>query len=126
MDNRLQELKFVLQTLDLPITGQVRLIEDDCSRIEILAGAFAAAHHAVHAETGGALTPEQATTLAELDNRLARVRQQSQAPLCSELAMRQSADWRQVRKIARQALVRFSWTLEVPPREALRSDRYPN
>jgi hypothetical protein len=117
MSERLLELKWILQTLSLPVSGQIHLIEDDCSRIERLAGAFAAAHGAVHSNTSGALTPRQASVLAQLDRRLAGVRQQSNSPLCTELAMRQSDDWREVRRMAREALLRFYWTLDLPPRD---------
>jgi hypothetical protein len=104
MSERLLELKWILQTLSLPVSGQIHLIEDDCSRIERLAGAFAAAHGAVHSNTSGALTPRQASVLAQLDRRLAGVRQQSN-------------DWREVRRMAREALLRFYWTLDLPPRD---------
>ena len=126
MVDHFQDLKYVLQTLGLPVIGQVRLVEEDCSRIDVLSGAFASAHRAVQVEAGEALTAEQIALLAQLDQRLARVQQQTQAPLCSELAMRQSADWRQVRNMAREALVRFHWTLELPPEEVLESRRYLN
>ena len=118
MNDDLQQLKAVLQLLALPVIGQVRLVEDDCA-VEDLAEAFDATHHAVRTQLGGELMPEQVRTLARLDEQLARLRRESSPPLCSELAMRQSGDWRQVRRMAREALVRFSWTLEVPPAEVL-------
>jgi hypothetical protein len=117
MSERLLELKWILQTLSLPVSGQIHLIEDDCSRIERLASAFAAVHGAVHSNTSGALTPGQASVLAQLDRRLAEVGQQSDLALRTELAMRQSDDWREVRRMAREALLRFHWTLELPPRD---------
>lgn len=124
MNQRLQQLKYILQMLALPIIGQVRLIEDDGSRVEILAVTFNASHHAVRAEVDEALTLEQAKTLARLENRLDRLCHEASLSLCSELAMRKSSDWRQVRTMAREALVRFSWTLELPPRELMAVFRY--
>lgn len=122
MVDHLQELKTVLQTLGLPVTGQVRLLEDDCTRIAILAKAFASARRAVQAEAGDGLTIEQVALLAELDRRLDEVCRQACVPLSSELALRQSADWQQVRGTAREALRRFGWTQELPPHEVLVSD----
>lgn len=117
MSNRLLELKWILQTLGLPVSGQVHLFEDDCSRIERLAGAFAAAHGAVHSSMSGALTPGQTNVLVRLDRRLADVTQQGDSFVCTELAMRRSDDWRDVRRTAREALLRFDWTLDLPPRD---------
>jgi hypothetical protein len=112
MNDDMQQLKIILQMLALPVTGQVRLVPDDCARVEALAQAFIAAHHAVDVDSE--LMPEQARTLARLDNQLVRLRHESTPPLCSELALRQSGDWRQVRTMAREALVRLRWPLELP------------
>lgn len=126
MRDNLEELKYVLQTLGLPVTGQLRLVADDCSRIGLLTGAFAAAQHAVRVQEDDSLTPSQASALTDLGARLVEVQQQTRSPLCSELALRESADWQQVRTMARRALVRFSWTLEVPPDEVLQSPDFLN
>lgn len=127
MFDHLQELKSVLQTLGLPVTGQVRLVEDDYTRIAILTDAFSAAHHAVRAEAGDDLAPEQVRLLADLDRLLVEVHRQSPTPrLCSELALRQSADWRQVRYLARATLLRFGWPLELPPGCRPTGARHPN
>lgn len=121
-----QELKSVLQMLGLPVSGQVWLVEDDCTRIAVLTGAFTAASYAAHAEAGEVLTPEQVKLLADLDRLLAEVCRRSSARPCSELALRRSADWRQVRYLARLALLRFGWTLELPPGSRLAGARRPN
>jgi hypothetical protein len=116
MSESAQELKNVLQALALPVTGQVRLVVDDCARVERLARAFKAAHHAVRDEGAIALTPERDGALLLLDERLAQVSEQTPAPLCSELSMRQSPEWRQIRRMARETLVQFDWPLQVPSR----------
>jgi hypothetical protein len=118
MSDHLQSLKVVLQTLGLPTSGQVRLVADDDARVAILTGAFADARLAVQAGDV-ALTPEQAAALSALDRRLGTIRRPGGEPLCCELALRRSADWRQVRRLARAAILRFSWTLELPPRGTL-------
>lgn len=69
---------------------------------------------------------EQSRTLAELDDQLARLRRESSLPLCSELAMRRSSDWRWVRMMAREALVQFRWTLEVPSAKVLNRNFFLN
>lgn len=88
MNDDLQQMKVILQLLALPVIGQVRLVDDDCTRVEILAEAFDATHHAVRTQLDGELMAEQARTLAELDDQLARLRRESSPQLCSELAMR--------------------------------------
>lgn len=121
-----QELKSVLQMLGLPVSGQVWLVEDDCTRIAVLTGAFTAASYAAHVEAGNALTPEQVKLLADLDRLLVELYRRSPTALCSELALRRSADWRQVRCLARAALLRFGWTLELPPGSRLAGTHRPN
>lgn len=116
MNDNMQQLKLVLQTLALPVIGQVRLVEEDCLRVDLLAETFNAAHDAVR-RVPERLTPAQVTALTRLDNQLAWLRREASPPLCSELAMRESRDWRQVRAMAREALVRFNWTLAIPPQE---------
>jgi hypothetical protein len=114
MNDPLQQLKVALQFLALPVIGQLRLVEDDCAHAEVLAETFTAALDAVHTHAAGELMAEQAKALARLEDQLARVRQASPSRLCSELAMRESSDWRLVRMMAREALVRFGWRLEIP------------
>lgn len=114
MDDNLNELKNVLQLLALPVTGQVRLVRDDCTRVDQLARAFAHAHDAVRAGGDLPLTRERAGALAQLDDQLARLSGPAAQDICSELALRRSMEWRQVRTLARESLVRFDWPLEVP------------
>ena len=126
MFDYLQELKSVLQLLSLPVTGQVRLVEDDCTRIARLTGAFSAARHAVQAEADDVLTPAQVRLLADLDGLLAEVHRRTPARLCSELALRRSDDWRQVRYLSRAALLGFGWPLELPSGSGLAGAHRPN
>jgi hypothetical protein len=114
MNDDLLQLRTILQMLALPVVGQLRLVGDDCARPGVLAHAFSVTHQAVNSQVGTQLVPEQASALARLDQQLARVRRESSLPVCSELTMRKSSDWRQVRSLAREALVHFKWTLDVP------------
>ena len=111
MDGSLHELKNALQILALPVTGQVYLVREDCTRVEVLAEAFNDAKRKIRYEDERSLTPGQAAALARLEERLMQMRQ---VPICSELSMRQSAEWRQIRTTARETLARFDWPLEIP------------
>lgn len=115
MNDDLPQLRFALQALALPIIGQVRLAPDDCTRIGLLVEAFNAAYPPIHAESGTPLTVAQAAALTRLEAQLAQVYGQATPSACSELALRQSHAWRQVRLMARESLVQFQWPLEVPP-----------
>jgi hypothetical protein len=119
MIDEMQQLEAVLQMLALPVTGQVRLVPDDCNRVAALTEAFHAMHRAVLSSRGGELLPEQAHALIRLDARLDRLRLESSPPLCSELGLRASSDWRQVRVTAREALIAFRWTLALPSQDIL-------
>lgn len=119
MNDDWQQLRHVLQVLALPVIGQVRLLEGDSTRISLLVEAFNSAHHAVNEEMGTSLTPAQKTALARLEKQLTWLCSETDSPLCSEQALRQSCEWRQVRLMARAALVHFRWPLEAPPLEAL-------
>lgn len=116
MDDTVQELNSVLQILALPVTGQVGLIQDDCSRVERLVGSFSVAHHAIRSGSDIPITAGRARALAQLDERLARLSGPSAPSLCSEFSLRQNIEWQQIRRMARESLVRFGWTLEVPQR----------
>lgn len=116
MDDYLDELKRVLQLLALPVTGQVHLVTDDCTRVDQLARAFGRAHDAVRANSDRPLPRERAGALAQLDDHLRQLSGPSAQEICSELSLRRSIEWRQVRTMARESLVRFDWPLEVPQR----------
>lgn len=122
MNDDLCLLKMILQTLALPVTGQVRLVADDGAPVEVLAAAFSATHQSVHTTAGTKLTSQQAHALARLEDQLANVCRESAPPLALELAMRRSSEWRQVRTMAREALVHFQWPLEVPPLALIAGD----
>lgn len=122
MNEDIQQLKAVLQILALPVLGQVRLVEDDCDRVDLLAAAFNTAHLSLR--DGGDLpfTREQVAALTRLDDQLARLRDESSSPLCSELALRTSHDWRQIRLAARVALARFNWKIAIPSEPLLEKE----
>jgi hypothetical protein len=110
----LDYLQTTLCLLALPVIGQVRLVTDDCARVAVLTSAFCATHRAVHKIPKAQLTTEQALALARLDEQLAQVQRTACLQLAHELALRTSREWRQVRMMARETLVRFRWTLDLP------------
>lgn len=126
MMDEMQKLKAILQVLALPVIGQVRLVEDDYARTALLIQAFNVTHCAVLSTHGGELVPAQARALALLDEQLGQLGHESSPPICSELAMRTSSDWRKVRIMAREALIHFQWRLELPPQAVLRGNVYLN
>lgn len=117
MNDATQQLKTVLQLLALPVIGQVYLVEDDCTRVNRLARAYNTAHHSFREGDDQPVAREQLKVLDRLGDQLAGLRADSASSLCSELALRTSHDWQQVRLMARAALVRFNWTLAIPSRE---------
>lgn len=118
MNDDLQQLRTVLQALALPVSGQVRLAPDDCTRISVLIGAFNSACLPVCSDTDAPLAAAKRAALAQLEEHLARVCGEVTSPLCSELALRRSRAWRQVRLMARETLLQFQWPLEPPPMDA--------
>lgn len=115
----MQQLKYALQMLALPVTGQVHLIVDDCARVELLAEAFNTSYQAVRAEPEAPLTPEQTAAMARLESRLRQIGRELPWTICREAAMRKSAEWRSVKRLAREALIAFHWPLAVPSPEAM-------
>jgi hypothetical protein len=124
MNDNLQQLQDILRLLALPVIGQVRLVPDGCVRIDVLVEAFDAACLPAYAELDASLTAAQKAILTRLGKQLAQVRSEVTSPLCSELALRRSREWQQVRRQARSALVQFQWPLEAPPLGILSHDRY--
>ncbi|HZD10939.1 MAG TPA: hypothetical protein VE553_06325 [Candidatus Binatia bacterium] len=114
MDEKLEEMKVILQTLALPVIGQVTLLKEDCTRVALLAGAFDAAHQALQAGGVESLSMAQYGALERLDRQLTAVGRPARSSVCSELSMRQSPEWQEVRTTARETLIRFEWRLEIP------------
>ena len=120
MEAEMEQLRHLLQLIALPVTGQVRLVADDCCRLELLARGLSAWRRGLRARPAVTLTTDQERILAQLDHHLAQVCLEPSSPLWRDLVMRQSEGWRQARCLARQALVHFGWLLEVPPLESAR------
>lgn len=112
-----EELRNLLLTVALPVTGQMHVLEDDCCRLQLLAGALSAWRRDLPIELAATLTPPQERVLVQLEHHLAQACRRSPSPLWSEMTMRQSARWRQARRLAREALLSFGWLLELPAPE---------
>lgn len=118
MSRSVQQLQYALQTLALPVTAQLRLHPCDGCRVEELALAFDRWQSKVRHELTGSecLTREQVEILNRLDSKLLLLSGSRHKPVWSDTALRQSPDWRQVREMAREALIKFGWPLDVPPK----------
>jgi hypothetical protein len=68
-------------------------------------------------ELAATLTTEQKGVLAQLEQQLANACRESVSNRWTERAMRQSDGVRQARWLARAALVRFGWCLELPAQD---------
>ena len=115
MNRSVQQLQYALQTLALPVTAQLRLHARDGCRVEELALAFDRWQAKARRELADGLTCEQVEILSRLDRKLLILSGSRYKPTWSDEALRQSAEWRQVREIAREALAKFGWPLDVPP-----------
>lgn len=116
MNRSVQQLKYALQTLALPVTAQLQLHACDGCRVEELALSFDRWQRKAQSGLNGGLTCEQMEALNRLDQKLLKLSGSRFKPSWSELSLRQSADWREVRMMAREALLTFNWPLDVPPR----------
>jgi hypothetical protein len=118
MKPSVQELKHALQLLALPVTAQMRLDVGERDRVWVMAHAFQYWYRAMCCESAESLTSQQAAVLAALDRLLTQVSFSKRSSIWSDVDLRRSAGWRQVRKTAREALVAFDWSLELPPPDA--------
>lgn len=121
MDAKWEQLRNLLQLVALPVTGQLRFLADDCCRMEYLARALRAWRRELPVELAATLNPGQEHVLAQLERQLVNACRERTSPLWTDRAMRQSEGCRQARRLAREALLKFGWFLEVPPRESLYS-----
>ncbi|MCP4361280.1 MAG: hypothetical protein GY796_25000 [Chloroflexi bacterium] len=115
MSKSVQQLKEALQTLALPVTAQLWLHSCDGCRVEELTLTFDRWQQRVRQEMNGQLSGEQVEILNRLDRKLLLLSGSHLKPRWSDLSLRQSKEWRQIRQMAREALVKFDWPLAVPP-----------
>jgi hypothetical protein len=114
-----QQLKYSLQLLALPVSGQVRLGDDSCDKMETVLQAFNELHQTACAALRQQLTPEQAILLAQIESSFLWLRQDAGRSTWSDTTIRRSAEWRRIRYLARKTLVAFGWALDLPPADAM-------
>lgn len=112
-----KELRYLLQTAALPVTGQMRVLADDCSRLQLLAGALSDWRRELPADLAAVLTPDQDRALQRLEEHLAHACRNPDSSPWNEINVRQSERWRHARRLARAALLSFGWRLELPAPE---------
>lgn len=115
MNRSVQQLQYALQTLALPVTAQLRLHAREGCRVEEMAAIFNRSQLQARQALKEQLTGDQAMILNQLENKLWFLVHSQFKPAWKEADLRRSADWRQVRNLARRALTRFDWPLDVPP-----------
>ncbi len=115
MNRSVQQLKYALQTLALPVTAQLHLHASDGCRVEELALSFDRWQRRAQSELNDELTCDQMEALNRLDQKLLKLSGSRFKPTWSELSLRSSREWREVRNMAREALATFNWPLDVPP-----------
>jgi len=71
-DREWEDLRKLLHLVALPVTGHVRLVGQDCCRLELLARALSNWQLKLPAELQARLTPHQVQILAQLERQLAR------------------------------------------------------
>ena len=114
-----QQLKYSLQLLALPVTAQIHLDDTGCVKVKIIAQAFERLHQEICAELVHQLTSEQAAVLTRMEKILAWLRLGTDSWIWSDAALRKSAEWRHLRKLARESLLAFGWAMDLPPRDAM-------
>ena len=115
MNRRVQQLQYALQMLALPVTAQLHLHGSKECQVEEVADIFNVSHQQARQALCDQLTGDQGLILTQLEQRLRLLIRSGQKPAWQETALRSSAEWRQIRGLARRALTRFDWPLEVPP-----------
>ena len=114
MDMNLQPLKDALQILALPIKAQIHFDQIEVGRVERLRNIFRSRYCLVRCELNDHLSQGQKQVLERLDSLLFGMNPESYWLVWSEEKLRNNANWRKVRRYAREALVRFNWLLELP------------
>lgn len=113
MNRHVQQLKYSVQTLALPVTAQLRLHQSHTCRVAELANIFAYWQKRVLQENK--LTNEQTAVLDRLAQQLTELCCSEKEPKWADTSLRRSRPWQQVRHTAREVLLLFDWPLDVPP-----------
>ena len=114
MSRSVQQLKYSLQTLALPVTAQLRLHRSKQCRVAELAQAFEHWQQQASGDLKG-LSVEQTAVLNQLGQELMALCCSGKEPKWSDSGLRHSRAWQHVRQTAREALLLLDWPLDIPP-----------
>ena len=111
MNNQQKQLQSVLQALALPVTGQLRLYPYDDCKVNRMIQEYEQIEPSFLAGWQHCLTGSQEAALALLRRDLTAVchGMGEMNHTCTDMALRRSAKWRQIRLLARRALLAFNW-----------------
>jgi hypothetical protein len=107
------KLQQLLQTLSAPPNVQLRLFPDLGARLDEIAHQFRTQLDAALA-AGHALLPQQRELLAHMSEQLAALTASEDQGLRTSDGVTRSDAWASLRRGARQALVTFGWSVDVP------------
>jgi hypothetical protein len=107
------KLQQLLQTLSAPPNVQLRLFPDLGARLDEIAGQFRTQLDAA-LTSGAALLPQQRELLTLMAQQLAALAANPDDALRNADGVTRSDAWAALRRSARQALVTFGWSVDVP------------
>lgn len=122
MNPLLENMQAILQMLALPVSGQVHLDEQDLGRVERFRATFNASHGQLCRKVDYQLSRQQKEVLVHLAGLLFQMNPEPVWQTWSANTLRRHATWREVRRRAREALISFSWSLDLP-KKALLQDK---
>jgi hypothetical protein len=107
-------LEHCLQHLAMPPESQLQLLPDFVCKADELALSFDHWREVAANNYGFQLTPSQAAALSAIDNAFVLFSDSNPEHWTDE-AVRSSAEWQEIRRLAAEALSVFEWQHEMPP-----------
>lgn len=114
MNSKQNQLRAVLQSLALPVTGQLRLYPNEACKVSKLIQEFEQIEPQFLATREAGLSEAQRAVLGSLRHDLLQICVEADHS-CTDVALRQNEKWQRVRLLARSALVTLGWPLALPP-----------
>ena len=122
METDLKQLRWALQALALSGSEQQLLFPDYAANAVSLATDFDQSCAAVRESVADDLSPLQSEALAAIEAKFAEMSRDGarfDADIWSDGALETSDDWRDIRRLAGQAIEAFEWPLEAPSRTSI-------
>jgi hypothetical protein len=122
MESDLRQLRWALQALALSGSEQQLLFPDYTPTAVNLATDFDQSCAAARENHSDDLSPRQSEALAAIESKLADMSRDDarfDVDIWSDGALGTSDDWREVRRLATEALEAFDWPVEAPSRTSV-------